>query len=68
MVEHTPVLFAAEMKATESSFHQYIGYGHISRVTHSESDKVRHSALARENLTNKQSQLGSVARYEVSYY
>jgi len=31
-------------------------------VTPSESDKVRHSALASENLTNNQSLLGNGAR------
>ena len=46
LVEDTPVLSAAEMQATESSFQRYIIY------TPSESDKVRHSAHASESLTN----------------
>ena len=54
VIEDTPVLSAAKMQATESSFQRYIIYGEIGRVTPSESDKVRHSALASENLSNNQ--------------
>ena len=54
VVEDTLVLTAAEMQATESSFQRYIIYGDIGGVTPSESDKVKHSALVRENLTSNQ--------------
>ena len=54
VVEDTPILSAAEMQATESSFQRYVIYGDIGRGHPSESDKVRHSALASENLTNNQ--------------
>ena len=54
VVEDTPVLTAAEMQATESSFQRYIIYGDIGRGQPRESDEVRHSALVRENLTNNQ--------------
>ena len=38
VVEDTPVLYAAEMQATESSFQRYIIYGDIGRGHPSESD------------------------------
>ena len=49
VVEHTPVLSTAEMQATECSFQRYIIYGDIGRGHPSESDKMRHSALASDN-------------------
>ena len=52
VVEDTPVLTAVQMQATESSFQRYIIYGDIGRGHPSESDKVRHSALPGESLTN----------------
>ena len=60
VVEDTPVLTAVEMSATKSSFWRYIIYGDISfmailaGVTPSESNKVGHSTLVSENLTNNQ--------------
>ena len=54
MVEDTPLLSAAEMYAKESSFSDISFMAILARVTPSESDKVRHSALASENLTNNQ--------------
>ena len=49
MVEDTPVLTAA---AIESSFSDISFMAMLAGVTPSESDKVRHSALVSENLTN----------------
>ena len=55
VVEDTPVLSAAEMQATESNFSDVsFLMRYCAGVTPSESDKVRHSALVRENLTNNQ--------------
>jgi len=50
VVEHTPALSAAEMQAIECISFMVI----LAGVTPSGSDKVRHSALASENLTNNQ--------------
>ena len=54
VVEDTPILSAAEMWATESSFNDISFMAILAGVTSSESDKMRHSALANENLTNNQ--------------
>ena len=54
VVEDTPVLSAAEMQATESSFSDISFMAILAGVTPIESDKLRHSALASENLTNNQ--------------
>jgi len=52
VVEDMPVLSAAE--ATESNFSDISFMAILAGVTPSESDKVRHSALASENVTNNQ--------------
>ena len=54
VVEDTPVLSAAEMYATESSFSDTSFMAILAGVTPSESDKMRHYAFANENLTNNQ--------------
>ena len=50
MVENTPVLSAAEMYAKDIVFSVISFMAILAGVTPSESDKVRHSALASENL------------------
>jgi len=54
VVEDTPVAyFCSGNVATESSFQRYhLWRSILAGVTPSESDKVRHSTLAGENLTN----------------
>jgi len=52
VIEDTPALSAAEMWAKEFSDISFMAI--LAGVTSSESDKVRHSALASENLTNNQ--------------
>ena len=53
VVEDTPVLSAAEMYRPQNLVFNDISFMAIlAGVTPSESDKVRHSALVRENVTN----------------
>ena len=56
MVEDTPVglLSAAEMRLKNLVFSDISFMAILAGVTPSESDKVRHSALVSETLTNKQ--------------
>jgi len=55
VVEDTPVLTAAEMYRPRNLVFSDISFMAIlAGVTPSESDKVRHSALVGENLTNNQ--------------
>ena len=55
VVEYTPVLTAAEMYRPRNLVFSDISFMAIlAGVTPSESDKVRHSALVWENLTNNQ--------------
>ena len=52
MVEDTPVLSAAECRPQNLVFSDISFMATLAGVTPSESDKVRHSALASESLTN----------------
>ena len=54
LIEDTPVLSAAECRPQNLVFSDISFMAILAGVTPSESDKVRHSALVRENLTNNQ--------------
>ena len=54
VVEDTPILPAVEMQAKESGFSDISFMAILAGDHPSESVKVRHSALASENLTNNQ--------------
>ena len=52
MVEDTPILSAGKRRPQNLVFSDISSMSILAGITPSESDKVRHSALACENLTN----------------
>jgi len=65
VVEDTPTLSAAKMRPENLVFSDKSLAATLAGVTLSESVKVRHSLLARHNLTNNEPYVGNGVRYRM---